>query len=95
MSVGLYRKIVVLREAIQWTGDNLDEVQSFTDPAWFQKIDEEDRPNTADPVATAELFVTANNTWVLVYTNDWIIVDEAGYYPCSNEMFHKTFESVG
>jgi hypothetical protein len=82
-----FRKIPVVIEAIQWTGDNLGEIQlmgAAVSPA-----------NTSDLlIATLE---DGPDSQVLHYANkgDWIIRGVQGeFYPCKPDIFAKTYEPV-
>lgn len=91
-----YQKKPVVVEAIQYTGDNLEEVQEFATvekPSFFQEIAEEDRSD--DPEQIAEVWDKLHGTWVGVYLNDWIIKGIKGeFYPCNSEVFSETYEEV-
>lgn len=94
MRSALYRKKPVVIEAMQWTGENLDDLIEFTDHH-FLDIDEEDRADSGDPEATAQVFDVLHATWVLVYSGDYIIKGVQGeFYPCREDVFHDTYEAV-
>lgn len=86
--MALFRKKPVIVEAIQWTGDNSDEVHTFAGGE-FYVLDDEDRKCADDPEHTASLFVAANSTWVGMRTGEWVLRDTAGSYPCRNENFAR------
>lgn len=89
-----YRRLVAEdREAMQWKGDNLAEIQAWMEcVSFFHKLDVEDREDNPD--ATAELYVNANGVWLTLETGEWIIKDEKGFYPCKDDVFRKTYEKV-
>lgn len=90
-----YRKKPVEITAIQWTGDNEQDVIAFTGSGKFAALDPEDR--TDDPELTAEVFAgdELHNTWVGVYTGQWIIRGAQGeLYPCAADVFAATYEPV-
>lgn len=89
---GRYRKRPVIVDAIQWTGDNADEVTAFSGHR-FDVLDPADA--TDDPDATAQVLDSLHSTWVLVRTGDWIIRGVRGeYYPCRDEVFRETYEAA-
>ena len=82
-----YRKKPVVIKAVQWTGDNLDEVQNFLEKD-FSSIDAEkwmhDRKDIV--IKTLEgLMVTSVNDFIIEGVN-------GNFYPCKPEIFHKTYE---
>ena len=90
-----HRKRPVVIEAMQWDGNNSEELTAFAGPD-FAVIDEDDRPNTDDPDATAQVYDKLHSTWVLVFTGDWIIRGVAGeFYPCRDDVFRQTYEVAG
>jgi len=74
-----YRKKPIEVEAIQWTGDNLDEITSFCDVTgtyWMGQI----------WIRTLE-----GGVWASV--GDWIIKGVKGeFYPCKPDIFEQTYE---
>jgi hypothetical protein len=79
-------------EGVQWTGDNLAEVQEFTGEMLFDTLEAEDA--TDNPDFTAELWVAANGIWIGIETGEWILVDAVGYYPCKDAIMQKNWERV-
>ena len=92
-----FRKKPVEIEAIQWTGDNLKEVITFTGKhpkrnKWFTTFEEyelhvkEDRQQFK--IFTLEGVMTAS-------VGDWIIRGVQGeHYPCKPDIFEQTYEPV-
>lgn len=80
-----YRKKPVVIEAIQWTGDNWDDIYRFTGsclayeyPAFEQKLS----------ISTIEGRMVAS-------LHDWIIKGVNGeFYPCKPDIFEQTYEPV-
>ncbi len=87
-----FRSRPVEVEAIQWTGLNEDDLVSFT-RGEFNALAEDDRANSDDPEATAQLFETRGR-WRLVFDNDWIIREGQSLYVCRPEAFAAQFEQV-
>lgn len=49
----------------------------------------------ATPDRYGEVYDHLHDTWVKVYTGQWIIRGGEGeYYPCDNEVFEKKYEPV-
>lgn len=89
-----FREKPVEIEAVRWTGDNAAELDDFT-ASHFEALDEQDRANSNDPEATAQVFDVLHSTWVLVYDGDWIIRGIQGeHYPCRPDIFQATYEPV-
>ena len=78
-----YRTKPVIKEAVQWTGDNLDELRAFV-PEKFR----DNRIHQPLGIKTLEGVLT-------ISTNDWIIKGLNGeFYPCKPDIFEKTYEPV-
>ena len=77
--------------AVQWTGLNELVIQAWLAPILFHELDPEDDTDLGNPLATAELFVNANNLWVPVVTGEWILVDKLGAYPCKDDIFRLNY----
>lgn len=78
-----YRKKPVVIDAIQWTGDNIDEIAAFMHPQKpIKKADQTIGIETLEGIMVASI-------------NDYIIKgikDEL--YPCKPEIFKETYEKV-
>lgn len=61
-------------EAIQWTGDNADEVRALTNR--FAPVDPEDRGD--DPDMTGQLLDSEHSAWIGVHNGQWIVRDHLG-----------------
>lgn len=93
----LYRKKPVVIEAVQYTGDNLQEVLDFTGkhPKWHELF------STFESYQT---HVNSDNKIFKILTlegtmdaspGDWIIRGVNGeHYPCKPGIFEKTYEPV-
>jgi hypothetical protein len=89
-----FRTKIVEVEAVQWTGENLEELTSFTEGN-FNELTIHDRANCEDPEATAEVFDKLHSTWILVLPWQWIVRGAKGeFYPCDDETFHWKYEEV-
>ena len=75
-----YRKKPVTIEAVQWTGNNVTEIASFTKSAKFAQ--------DVIYIETLEGTMQAN-------INDYIIKGVKGeFYPCKPDIFEQTYEEV-
>ena len=87
-----YRKKPIAAEAVQYTGDNVPEMETFA-REHFGPVAPEDRGD--DPEITAEIFDVLHSTWIGVKTGDWIVKGVKGeFYPCAPEVFRETYERV-
>ena len=78
-----FRKKPVEIEAIQWTGDNIDEISKFMN----YKLHDYDKFNGLH-IYTLEGRYKAS-------INDWIIKGIVGeFYPCKPDIFENTYEKV-
>ena len=76
-----YRKKPVIVEAIQFTGDNREEVLMFCNGYAAPNYD--------------YLFIKGIRGMVDVHKGDWVIKQNAiDYYPCPNEVFNEVYEKV-
>lgn len=79
-----FRKKPVVIEAVQWTGDNREEMEKFIPNTILAKKNAEEEL----AIGTLEGVMTASK-------NDWIIKGIHGeYYPCKPDIFEKTYEPV-
>ena len=78
-----YRKKPVVIEAVQWTGNNLEELRAF--------VPEQHRNNKIHQplgIVTLEGVMTVSE-------GDYVIKGIAGeFYPCKPDIFEKTYEAV-
>jgi hypothetical protein len=68
----LYQRRPLTVEASQWTGANAADMTAFAGPA-FTVLDEQDRANSDDPEASAELFDGGEWRRRLMYVGDWAV----------------------
>jgi hypothetical protein len=94
-----YRKKPIVIEAVQFTGDNFQEVIQFTGTSrLFRPVPEERLRETKqhfpyEAGVLAEVYDYLHETWVGVKANQWIIKgisDE--FYPCEPNVFEATYE---
>lgn len=77
-----YRKKPVVIEAIQWTGNNLNEIVMFTEKHNLQCGENELKIKTLEGNMIASL-------------GDYIIKGVKGeFYPCKPDIFEQTYEEV-
>ena len=79
-----FRKKPVIIEAVQWMGDNSDEIEKFAGIAilGFRASDYTIKIGTLEGPHIASL-------------SDWIIKGVEGeFYPCKSAIFEKTYEEV-
>lgn len=75
-----YRKLPIEIEAIQWTGDNYEEVSIFINKTL--RINQHEIIDTLEGIMRVDI-------------NDWIIKGVNGeFYPCKPDIFEKTYEPV-
>lgn len=72
MTAALYQRRSLTVEAIQWAGCNAADMLAFAGTA-FTVLDEQDRANSDDPEATAELLDGAEWRRHLMCVGDWAI----------------------
>lgn len=78
-----FRTKPVVKEAIQWTGNNLDELRAFV-PEQFRH----NKIHQPMGIITMEGVMTVSE-------GDWIIKGLKGeFYPCKPDIFEATYEAV-
>ena len=92
MSINKYKKKPIIIEAVQWTGINLEEIESFVgdslDYNYKTHWDSSDLSNIEVKIKTLE----GDH---IVSIGDYIIKGVNGeFYPCKPDIFKKTYESV-
>lgn len=87
-----YRKRPIPVSAVQWTGENLDEMTQLAGFN-FSTIDPEDRED--DPEMTGQVLDSLHSTWIPMRTGDWVIRGIKGeFYPCNAEVFAQSYEPM-
>ena len=96
-----YRKKPVVVEAVQWTGENEDEIKKFCGlAAQFTYMPTEGEAYIVTKQKPKGKHVTALSIWTLEGTmeasdGDFIIRGVEGeFYPCKPDIFRKTYEEV-
>lgn len=84
-----FRKKPVVIEALQWTGENIEEIKDFAGGgAVIHKIFEGTGPEYFLQIITLEGVMEASH-------GDFIIKGVNGeFYPCKPDIFEKTYELV-
>lgn len=87
-----FRKIPVVIEAVKWTGENQDEINSFiglvTNPDDSRHSYSENGTLLIRTLESGHGMHTANK-------GDWIIKGVKGeFYPCKPDIFEMTYEAV-
>ena len=82
-------------EAVQFTGDNWDELREFAPGKIDGPFEDWEKETLDDPDADAAVFDDLHSTWVLFYKDNYIIRGMKGeYYPCVAEVFETKYEAV-
>lgn len=88
-----FRKKPLVIEAIQWEGNNWDEVHNFMQEFHGSKIAYEDAEELA--IKTGELNIRTLEGVMTAIKGDWIIKGVNGeFYPCKPDIFEKTYETA-
>jgi len=79
-----FRKKPVIIEAVQWTGNNFDEVKEFVNTSAIAK-----------ETTTDCLLVRTLEGVMRASVGDWIIKGVHGeFYPCKPDIFEQTYKPV-
>lgn len=95
-----YRKKPVEVEAVQWTGENFDEIEKFCPDAYRTNY-YDNFINCFDPI-TGNFLPKKSNLMISTLEGphyatigDYIIKGVHGeFYPCKPDIFHETYEVV-
>ena len=85
-----YRKKPIVIEAIQFTGDNWDEIQKFTGRQCVSKCDF----NYKDGYMIDKVYIRTLQGEVQFHKGDYIIKGSHDCYPCNEMVFNETYEEV-
>ncbi len=84
-----FRKKPVVVEAVQWAGDNPEEIVMFMHPEKPRYMDQFSNADDLMGIETLEGLMVANK-------GDWIIKGIQGeFYPCKPDIFEATYEPAG
>lgn len=87
-----YRKRPVAVQAVQWRGDNAQEVQDLAGDL-FQPLLGTMSVNGTE--FTARVYDVLHAEWIKVSTGQWIVRGTRGeFYPCDPRVFAGTYERV-
>lgn len=76
-------------EAVQFTGDNEQELYGFC--GWEFAV----LPEKFHGTHTAQVHVKHHNVWAMVKPGDWIVRGQDDeFYPCDPEIFEAKYEAV-
>lgn len=84
-------------EAVQFTGDNLLEVQEFVgtledgNTFGFRRTKSQQK-EWPKGTAVAKLWVAANQEWLGIEVGEWIAKDEFGFYPIKGVVFRRKYQ---
>lgn len=87
-----YRKKPVVIEALQWNGNNFDEIKNFTNGkvryySYYEKNEYGESKNV--------LVIPTLEGDMMAWIGDYIIRGVKGeYYPCKPYIFEETYENV-
>lgn len=88
----LYQKKPLQIEAVQWTGDNAQEMEAFAGESFDTNAL---RLGLAAATGDAAIYDLLHRTWILVKLSDWVLRGVRGeFYPCDKEVFAQTYEKV-
>lgn len=88
-----YRKKPVIIEAIQWNGDNTEELEQFM-PKEVYEFCLKGFSSIYSP-SDCELYIITLEGKMKANIGDYIIKGVNGeYYPCKPDIFEKTYEKV-
>jgi hypothetical protein len=86
-----YRKKPIVVEAIQWNGENIEEVKDFAGKSLLCDI-----VYQFDYTTRCEVTIKTLEGNMRVHEGDYIIKGVEGeFYPCKPSIFERTYELVG
>ncbi len=95
-----YRKKPVIIDAVQWTGENIDEALTFLQDghADFKHLPDDGvhiEPGVGHTPHDGKLFIPTLEGTITASPGDWIIKGVKGeFYPCKPGIFEATYEAV-
>jgi hypothetical protein len=93
VTAGLYQRRPITVEACQWDRSNTADMTAFLG-ADFTILDEQDRANSDDPAATAQLLEMPAAQWTLLYDGDWAVKDGNAQYRMPADVFAEEWEPI-
>jgi len=96
-----YRKKPIIIEAIQWTGDNVEEILDFvgSDSASIIAEFDTDQTPSIDTSLLGTLEIRTLEGVMTASIGDWVIeepfpTDDRQFYPCKSDIFEETYDLV-
>jgi len=87
-----YKKKPVAIEALQWTGDNKDEIKEFVGDKMYLRITDN---GNGTHTQTDELYIETLEGDHKALVGDYIIKGVRGeFYPCKEDIFEETYKAV-
>lgn len=88
--IGRYTRRPTTAEAVQWTGENYEEIRDWS---WDGKTNLvallDDEPGTL------MVYIAVEDQWVKVRKNWWIVRGISGeFYPCEHDVFVRSWEQI-
>lgn len=81
-----YKKKYIVVKAVQWTGDNIDEIFDFCTAAYL---------DADNPCNEVELHIRTLEGDMVANDGDYIIKGMQGeFYPCKPDVFERTYEPM-
>ncbi len=81
-----YTKKPVIVEAVQWRGENIEEIKNFIDP----------NPNNGLVEYDVLVFYLDNQPVLYLDVGDWVVKDSKGnFISCTPEIFAETHKQLG
>lgn len=94
MPVQRFRTKIVEIEAVQFTGDNHDELKGWTEGQW-DDTEPWNMFGDEDFEYAGQVYDELHDTWINVKPGQWIVRGAKGeFYPCDDETFHWKYEEV-
>ena len=95
-SVKKYRKLPVVIEAIQWNGNNQQEIMDFVGKQLrFSRVPAAMEHNFDCPDSAYNFMIPTLEGNMMAVKNDYIIKGINGeFYPCKPDIFAKTYEQL-
>lgn len=93
-----FRKKPVIIDAVQFTGDNTEEIMTFVPKPWYQGFCYLSSGNKESVKPTSKMgfkLKTLESQIFIAQDGDWIIKGVNGeFYACKPDIFDKTYEKV-